>query len=167
MDRVQWIKVSRDPTLARVYPQRFSGPGVCTRLVESAGVCADNGRMATSVSLSTRVSPELRERLVQAARDRGIPLGRFARDLLAAGVGAVGEVGGPEPLANEVECAFHNLPPEAGVRREVCLTLARTAVAGGIPGIQAGRVLIDEVDVARRIFLPEDEDEDLDEDEGG
>jgi hypothetical protein len=119
--------------------------------------------MATSVSLSTRVSPELRERLVQAALDRGIPLGRFARDLLAAGVGVVGEVG-PDPLVNEVECAFHGLPAAAGVRREVCLSLARTAAAGGIPGMQAGRVLIDEVETALRLFLPDD-DEDWDGDD--
>jgi hypothetical protein len=46
----------------------------------------DNRIMAVTVSLSTRVSAELREQLLTEARGRGMTLGELARDLLAAGV---------------------------------------------------------------------------------
>jgi hypothetical protein len=116
--------------------------------------------MTTSVSLSTRVSPELRERLLASARAQKVPLSELARGLLAAGVD-----GGPRPsgdgaLVNEVECVFSGLGPEAGVYREVCLALARTAEAGGSPGVTAGRELLSTISLVEMRFAPEDDDED-------
>jgi hypothetical protein len=120
--------------------------------------------MATSVSLSTRVSPELRERLIGEARSRGMPLGTLARDLLAAGVDGGQPPAGDGPLTNEIRCVFYHLPPESGVYREVCLALARTAEAGGTAGVTAGRELLSTVGVVENLFAPEDfgEDEDSD-----
>jgi hypothetical protein len=121
--------------------------------------------MTTSVSLSTRVSPELRQRLVAEARARRIPLGSLARDLLAAGLD-----GGPLPsdgaVVNEVQCKFHGLPPDSGVYREVCLALARTVEAGGTAGVTAGRELLSVVDHVERLFVPDDWDEDTGADDG-
>jgi hypothetical protein len=117
--------------------------------------------MAVTVSLSTRVSPELRQRLISEARSRGVPLGAFARDLLAAGVNGgsldpdVGEV------QNEVACVFHGLPLEAGMHRAVCMALARTVESGGAAGVTAGKELLDLTEWVRRRFEPEwDEDDD-------
>ena len=58
------------------------------------------------------------------------------------------------------------MPPEAGLRREICLSLARTVEQGGSASIAAGKALLDEVRVTQRLFEPED-DWDADEDEGG
>jgi hypothetical protein len=122
--------------------------------------------MATSVSLSTRVSPELRQQLVAEARARRVPLGTLARDLLAAGLDTSSPGGGDDAVQNEVRCIFAHLPPEAGLRREICLSLARTVEQGGSASIAAGKALLDEVRVTQRLFEPEDDwDADLDEDE--
>jgi hypothetical protein len=116
--------------------------------------------MAVSVSLSTRVSPELRQRLVSEARRRGLPLATLARDLLAAGLdGEAFNAPHDGPLVNEVECVFTGLPPDAGVRREVCIALARTAEAGGAAGVTAGKELVGMIDYVQRLYAPEDDDE--------
>jgi hypothetical protein len=115
--------------------------------------------MTTSVSLSTRVSPELRERLLAVARARKVPLSTLARDLLAAGANGK-EPSGDGGLVNEVECVFTHLPMDAGVYREVCLALARTAEGGGSAGVTAGRELLETVAVAQRLFVPEEDEED-------
>ena len=59
----------------------------------------------------------------------------------------------------EVECVFDRLGPEAGVYREVCLALARTAEAGGAAGVTAGRELLSTVRVAENLFEPEDDED--------
>jgi hypothetical protein len=128
-------------------------------------MCAYDGLMV-SVSLSTRVAPDLRDRLVAEARARRVALSTLARDLLAAGVDGPAAGGGDDAVQNEVRCIFAHLPPEAGLRREICLSLARTVEQGGSASIAAGKALLDEVRVTQRLFEPEDDwDEDLDEDE--
>jgi hypothetical protein len=110
------------------------------------------------------VSPELRQQLIGEARARRVALSTLARDLLAAGLTDSADSGVRDnAVQNEVECVFAHLPPEAGLRREVCLALARTVEAGGSAGIAAGKALLDEVRVTQRLFEPEDvwdEDED-------
>jgi hypothetical protein len=87
----------------------------------------------------------------------------LARDLLAAGLDGAGPGDGSDTVQNEVRCIFAHLPPEAGLRREICLVLARTVESGGTAGISAARALLDEVRVTQRLFEPEDDwDEDLD-----
>src|SRR6266581_138093 len=115
--------------------------------------------MTVTVCLSTRVPPGLRDRLLAVAEDRGVPLSTLARDLIAAGMdGGAPDRAGAGDLVNEVECLFSRFGPEAGLRREVCLALARTAEAGGTAGIAAGKELLIEVSVAGRLFEDEDED---------
>jgi hypothetical protein len=113
-----------------------------------------------SVSLSTRVSPQVRDRLAAEASARGVPLATYTRTLLS-GVSPGQGIDTPDgALLNEVECVFYGLPPEAGVFREVCLALARTTAAGGAAGVAAGKELLHLTDVARRRYDPEpDEDE--------
>lgn len=133
-------------------------------LRRSGLVTIHTGIMTTSVSLSTRVSPELRERLLAVSRARKVTLGELARDLLASGVD-----GGPSPgeadgaLMNEIDCVFHGLSGVAGVYREVCRALARTVSSGGSVGVTAGRELLSTVDMVQMRFVPDgydDEDED-------
>jgi hypothetical protein len=107
--------------------------------------------MATSVSLSTRVSPDLRQQLLAEARARRVALGTLARDLLEAGVEGAPPAS-DDAVQNEVRCIFAHLPPEAGLRREICLSLARTVEAGGTAGISAARALLDEVRVTQRLL---------------
>ena len=118
--------------------------------------------MAVSVSLSTRVSPELRQRLVSEARRRGLPLATLARDLLGAALdGEAFRAPHDGALVNEVECVFHDLPPDAGVRREVCIALARTAEAGGAAGVTAGKELVGMIDYVQRLYAPEGDELEL------
>ncbi|HEY3036900.1 MAG TPA: hypothetical protein VGJ54_19860, partial [Streptosporangiaceae bacterium] len=122
--------------------------------------CVHTWGMSVTVSLSTRVSQDLRERLITEARGRGVPLSTLARDLLAAGLNGGAPNGRDGAVVNEVQCVFHGLPMEAGLRREVALALARTVEAGGSAGIAAGRELLDMVGVVVRLYEPEDWDED-------
>jgi hypothetical protein len=121
-----------------------------------------------SVSLSTRVAPDVRERLVAEAAARGVDLSALTRELVLAGLAGGGPARGDGAVVLEVECVFAHLPPEAGLRREICLSLARTVEGGGSAGIAAGRELLIEVSTAQRLFEPEDDwDEDLDGDGDG
>jgi hypothetical protein len=121
-----------------------------------------------SVSLSTRVAPDLRDRLVAEASARRLPLSTLARDLLVAGLNGGASPAGDDAVQNEVRCIFAHLPPEAGLRREICLSLARTVESGGSAGIAAGRELLIEVSTVQRLYEPEDDwDEDLDGDDDG
>jgi len=113
-----------------------------------------------TVSLSTRVSPELRQVLVAEARARRVPLGELARDLLAAGVNGGTPAAGDSDAQNEVRCVFADLPPEAGVHRAVALSLARTVDAGGSGAVSAGKEVIELCDWARTRWQPEDWDDD-------
>ena len=123
--------------------------------------------MSQTVSLSTRVSPQVRDRLAAAAAERGVPLATYTRGLLSVpSPGLDAPAAGDGEVVNEVRCVFAHLPMEAGLRREICLSLARTVEAGGSAGIAAGKALLDEVRVTQRLFEPED-DWDADEDEGG
>jgi hypothetical protein len=63
----------------------------------------------------------------------------------------------------EVESLFADLPPEAALRRAICLAWARTVEAGGTAGITAGKQLLGMVQGTRSLFsdyLDEDEDDD-------
>jgi hypothetical protein len=116
------------------------------------------------VSLSTRVPPDLRERLLAAADDRGVPLSALARDLIAAGLdGGSPERAGDGDVVREVGCRFAHFGPEAGLRREICMALARTAEAGGTAGIAAGRELLVAIAIAENLF---EDEEDCEEDNG-
>jgi hypothetical protein len=116
--------------------------------------------MSVTVSLSTRLPPDVRERLLAAAEDRGVPPGTLARDLITAGLdGAAPDRAGAGDVVNEVECRFAHFGPEAGLRREVCLQLARTAEQGGTAGIAAGKELLIEVSIAERMFEDEDDED--------
>src|SRR5262245_18540799 len=111
------------------FPGSFGAP--CMHATDLGGPRGPRiGAMATSVSLSTRVSPELRQRLVVEARARRVPLATLARDLLAAGVDGGAVPVGEGSVLTEVECLFYGLPPEAGLHREICRSLAMTVEAG-------------------------------------
>jgi len=58
---------------------------------------------------------------------------------------------------------FAHFPPDAGVRREICLCLARTAEGGGSAGVTAGRELLVEISIAQRLFEKDDDEQDDDE----
>lgn len=116
-----------------------------------------------TVSLSTRVTPQVRDRLAAEAAARGVPLATYTRDLLSAPPGAADGEGLPDPVQNEVACIFEGMPPETGLAREICLALARTVEMGGTAGISAGKALLEETDRVQRMYAPEfgeDEDED-------
>lgn len=117
--------------------------------------------MATTVSLSTRVSLRVRDRLAAEAAARGVALATYTRSLLTDTT--AGDAPGDGPVVNEVECLFSQWGPEAGIRREIALALARTVEAGGAAGIQAGKELLAQVFVAEGLFEPE-EDYDLHDD---
>lgn len=112
--------------------------------------------MSQTVSLSTRVAPEVRDRLATAAAEHGVPLATYTRTLLTSAEVPATEDGA---AVAEVERLFSQYGPEAGVRREVALALARTVEAGGTAGIAAGKELLMQVLVAGNLFEP-DEDED-------
>jgi hypothetical protein len=119
--------------------------------------------MSQTVSLSTRVSPQVRDRLAAEAAERGVPLATYTRGLLSVpAAGQDASSPGDGEVVNEVNCLFYALPPEAGIHRAVCRALARTVQAGGAAGVSAGKELLDLTDWVRRRFEPED----LDEDEG-
>jgi hypothetical protein len=123
--------------------------------------------MSQTVSLSTRVSPQVRDRLAAEAAERGVPLATYTRGLLSVpSPGLDASAAGDGEVVNEVDCLFHDLPPEAGIHRAVCRALARTVQGGGAAGVSAGKELLDLAGWVRRRFEPEDLDEDLDEDEG-
>jgi HicB family len=118
--------------------------------------------MAPTVSLSARVSPEVRARLAAEAQAQGVALATYAAQLLSGPV-----ISAPGPGAgavqNEVECVFSSLSDEASLEKEVCLALARTVELGGTPGIAAGKELLTEIRWAMRRFALEwDDDEDED-----
>jgi hypothetical protein len=115
--------------------------------------------MAPTVSLSTRVPPEVRDRLAAEAQARGVPLATYTRTILTGSVPGDSPVTGE--VTNEVECVFSRLPlPEAGLERAVCLALARTVELGGTAGIAAGKELLISVRHAESFYQLEDEDED-------
>jgi hypothetical protein len=119
--------------------------------------------MAVTVSISTRIPPQVRDQLAAEARERGLPLATYTRTVLeSAAVGAGPAVLEPPdgPVQNEVRCVFEGLPMEAGVHREVCLSLARTVENGGAAGVTAGKELLEVTEWARRRYEYEDEDED-------
>jgi hypothetical protein len=118
------------------------------------------GAMTVTVSLSTRVSPQVRDRLAAEASARGVPLATYTRTLLSAALLQDADQV-EDAVQNEVRCIFAHLPMEAGLRREICLSLARTVEAGGTAGISAAKALLDEIRVTQHLFEPEwDEDED-------
>jgi hypothetical protein len=116
--------------------------------------------MSPTVSLSTRVSPQVRDRLAAAAAERGVPLATYTRTLLD-GAGAPAAPG-DGPVCNEVECLFSGFGPEAGIRREVALALARIVEAGGAPAIAASKELLYQVHTAEGLFEPEEDDDPAD-----
>ena len=71
------------PACPNISPGSFGALRVHT--TDLGGLSAPRlGGMAPSVSLSTRVSPGLRERLLAEARARRMSIGTLARELLAA-----------------------------------------------------------------------------------
>lgn len=111
------------------------------------------------MSLSTRVSPQVRDRLAAEALARGMPLATYTRELLSGPPDHPdGEVG--DPVQNEVRCIFEGMPMETGLAREVCLALARTVEAGGAAGISAGKALLEEAERVQRMYAPDYDDED-------
>jgi hypothetical protein len=62
-------------------------------------------------------------------------------------------------VINEIDCVFHELPPAAGLHREVCRALARTVESGGTGQVAAAKELLDLADWAVRRFEPEPEDD--------
>lgn len=120
--------------------------------------------MVQTVSLSTRVTPQVRERLAAEAAARGVPLATYTRELLSvpADPARGQDASGGDAVQNEVRCMFTGLPQESWLAREVCLALARTVELGGTAGISAAKALLEETDRARMRYAFEDEDEDDD-----
>ena len=125
------------PACPNISPGSFGALRVHT--TDLGGLSAPRlGGMAPSVSLSTRVSPGLRERLLAEARARRMSIGTLARELLAAGVDAGPVHSGDGGVLNEVNCLFYGLPPEAAARalrrgppgRSRAVTLMARARAG-------------------------------------
>jgi hypothetical protein len=114
-----------------------------------------------TVSLSTRVTPQVRERLAAEAVARGVPLATYTRELLS-GRPLAADGGVADPVQNEVRCIFTDLPQETGLAREICLALARTVEVGGTAGISAGKALLEETERVQRLYAPEYDDEDED-----
>jgi hypothetical protein len=111
-----------------------------------------------TVSLSTRVTPQVRDRLAAEAAARGVPLATYTRELLS-GPPRPHDGDFPDPVQNEVACIFTELPPETGLAREICLALARTVESGGTAGISAGKALLEETERVQRMYAPEYDDE--------
>jgi hypothetical protein len=116
--------------------------------------------MSQTVSLSTRVSPEVRDRLAAEAGSLGLPLATHTRNLLSDSPPSPDPGSADGEVVNEVNCLFTGLPPEAGIHRAVCRSLARTVQNGGAAGVTAGRELLELTDWVQRRFQPEDEDGD-------
>ena len=75
--------------------------------------------MVQTVSLSTRVTPQVRDRLAAEASARGVPLATHTRALLSAPPRPEGgEDELPDPVQNEVRCLFTDMPAGAGLARE-------------------------------------------------
>ena len=53
---------------------------------------------------------------------------------------------------------FDGLPESAGIRRAICLALAKTVEAGGAAGVTAGRELVSLAEYTINLYEPEDED---------
>lgn len=119
--------------------------------------------MVQTVSLSTRVTPQVRERLAAEASARGVALATYTRELLSVPANpGRGHAPGDDAVQNEVRCLFTHLPDDAGLAREVCLALARTVEMGGTAGISAAKALLEETDRARMRYAFEDDAEDED-----
>lgn len=112
------------------------------------------------MSLSTRVSPQVRDRLAAEAAEQGLPLATYTRNLLSEAAPRGDSLPGDGDVENEVSCAFTGLPVEAGIHRAVCMALARTVQNGGTAGVAAGKELVSMTEWVRRVFGPEDPDED-------
>jgi hypothetical protein len=110
--------------------------------------------MAPTVSLSARVSPQVRARLAAEARAQGVALATYAARMLSGPVMDAPGLGAGA-VVNEVECAFTHLPPESSLEKEVCLALARTVELGGTAAIAAGKELLAEVRYAQLRYAPE------------
>jgi len=117
--------------------------------------------MAPTVSLSARVSPQVRARLAADAQAQGVALATYAARLLSE---PVTDAPGPGAGAvrNEVECVFAHLPDEASLEKEICLALARTVELGGTPGIAAGKELLSEIRYATLHYAAYDDEDDGD-----
>jgi hypothetical protein len=137
----------RDAARSRKFiPLRVTGVFVCIRW----------GGMAQTVSLSTRVPPEVRDRLAAEAAGRGVPLATYTRNLLSGALPGDASPGGGDVVA-EVEWVFAHQPQEFWLQREICMALARTVEAGGTAGIAAGRELLQMVRAAESLLSYEDE----------
>lgn len=97
--------------------------------------------MATTVTLSLRVAPELREQLQREAAEHRTSMSAIAVGLIRAGL----EGGAPTadgPLVEAVTVLFADVTGEGtDVEREMALQLARTAQSGGTAGVSAVREL--------------------------
>lgn len=86
-----------------------------------------------------------------------MPLATYTRTLLSAPSPQAAP--GDGAVCNEIDCLFSQWGPEAGIRREVAMALARTVEAGGSAGIAAGKELLLQVSVAEHLFEPEEDDD--------
>jgi hypothetical protein len=120
--------------------------------------------MAQTVSLSTRVPVEVRDRLAAEAAGRGVPLATYTRMLLSGAPGHAKDAStsGEGSVVDEVDRVFGELPPDAGLRWEICLALARTVQAGGSAGISAGRELLSLIHHTQGLYAIYDDDDDED-----
>ena len=126
--------------------------------------------MAQSVSLSTRVSPQVRDRLAAEAAARGLALGTYTRSLLeGAGPQAApgGNGDGDGEVVRQVDELYGQFGPDAAVERAIAVAVARVVEAGGSPAVTAAKELAVMCRMAETRFGTwDDEDEDEDEDEG-
>jgi hypothetical protein len=95
-----------------------------------------------------------------------MPLATYAATLLSGAAPEPGRPGAGD-VQREVECVFERLPLDAGLEREICMALARTAEQGGTAGVTAGKELLTEVRHARQRYGPDWDDEDEDGEGGG
>ena len=88
-----------------------------------------------------------------------MPLATYTRTLLTSVEVPASKDGA---VVNEIECLFSQWGPEAGIRREIALALAREVERGGTAGIAAGKELLMQVHVAENLFVPEEDEDDED-----
>jgi hypothetical protein len=115
--------------------------------------------MAPTVSLSTRISPQIRDRLAGEAAARGVPLGTYTRSLLEDAQPRAAPDDGD--VVRGVDRLYGQFGPDAAIERAIAMAVARVVEAGGSPAVTAAKELVVMCRMAENRFGSwDDEDED-------
>lgn len=97
--------------------------------------------MGQTVSLSTRVSPQVRDRLAAEAAERGVALATYTRSLLESARAEAVAPDGDGEVVLEVGRLYGQWGPEAAIERAIAVAVARVVEAGGSPAVTAAKEL--------------------------